>query len=297
MKLTRLFRWSSVVEQLLITLIVSAVGWMIHSLWNKYQSFSERTLITIGGLALLAFLVLIHERYRGETTTVTTTFADYQIQLVNLTKRHKGTVRWVAKTSVWADTPVANSERLTAEKASIASTRIPDAKYIVHLGYWRRVVEDGLRSGNKQAIGQYKGRIDALLRNVQDFASCPPDKVIIIVGALEEPGPPHRFGIYESRLDTLLVTEHDGSLGRQLPRLFLRNQSDLIRYYENEFEEEWQHYTDRIRIRSDYKPSLSFGDAARTCLINMLKQELVWLAKANGSNPSSRQRTKPASGV
>jgi hypothetical protein len=195
-------------------------------------------ILVVAALLVLTALSAAMRGLRRPDVTAAATPQEYVRRLTELTRRHRGTIRWVTKTSVWADEAGTNSNGLDVLVRGIRRKRIKQAQYIVHLGYWRRLVSDG----DGADAANYRNRLENLLRNVRDYDRCPPEKVVILVGELNEAGPAHRFGLYQRGSRTTLVLGYDfPHASESLPRLFVRD-ANLIGYHENQFATQWAKY-------------------------------------------------------
>jgi len=274
----RPLRWPNLLEQLTIAVIISALGWILNTTWTTYKAPSERALIVVGAIVTLATIVILYERFRAEQIVVAFTEAEYENILTELARKHRGSIAWETKTTIWADLPEAYSGRLTAKIEGLKSGRITNIRYIVHLGYWRQYVREDLSIGSFSALDLYRTKLETFLRHVENYEYCPPARVQIIVGEIDQPGPAHRFGIYKSPNTTSLVFGYDVSMGKEaLPRLAIRGHSELVRYYQNLFDQQWEIYVDRVISHPDFPMSLPFHEAIRKVLINRLRDEIGWI--------------------
>jgi hypothetical protein len=184
----------------------------------------------------------------------------------------------VTKTSIWADEKGgSHSGRLKEKLEGIRRGRIKEMRYILHLSYWRDSVERERAKPNagSRAALQYRRKLMNLLSNLEDFASCPPEKVLVIPGEIEDPAPPHRFGLYQRGRRSLLIFGYDAPGRETLPRLFVRSHPELLRYFENQFTEQWEKYLDHIESHLDKGRGYTRG--VREYVIEVLREELAWV--------------------
>jgi hypothetical protein len=235
--------------------------------------------LVVAALVVLTVLSAPLRRLRRPDVIAAATPQEYVRRLTDLTRRHRGTIRWVTKTSVWADGPGTNANELEVLVKGIRRKRIKQAQYILHLGYWRRLVSDG----DGAVADNYRRKLVALLRNVQDYDLCPPEKVVILVGELDEAGPAHRFGLYQRGSRTILVLGYDfPHASESPPRLFVRD-ANLIGYHENQFATQWAKYHDQALARITSMDGRGGASDSRRVelrrdLERQLQAELDWIS-------------------
>lgn len=294
MKFGRSLRWPNLIEQILIQLVVAGVAGTVAFLWHRNTSWSDRTLIVLGAISVLLPVTIVYEKFRSETMRVISTDQEYERILTRLATHHRGTISWVTKTSIWADVPEAYSGRLAAKISAIQESRISLMRYVIHLGRWRRYVNDSMAVGNNRLLELYRAKINNLLRHVRDFSICPPERVQIVVGEVEQQGPPSRFGLYKRGRRTILVFGYDADPGMETPpRLMLEGFTDLTRYFDDLFDEQWRNYVDRALSKAEFAQSGTFPVTLRRSLIEALEAELDWISSVSGDQEIERPHSIP----
>ena len=295
MKLGRSLRWPNLTEQLLVQLLVAVVAATVGFLWHRSFSWSDRALIVIGAVVLVLPLIVLYEKFRSDAMIVIPTVQEYEKVLTRLASEHSGTISWVTKTSIWADVPEAYSGRLAAKIAAIQGGRISRMRYVIHLGYWRQYALDDLANGSYRTLEIYRVKIQTLLRHVQDYSICPPECVQIVVGEIEDIGPPHRFGLYTKKNNReVLVFGYDAPMGTEtVPRLLLKGHNDLTQYFEDLFDQQWRRYVGRAVSKAGFPVAASFPNSLRRSLINSLNSELEWIYSTSGDQEAEEPQAIP----
>ncbi|MCH8274366.1 MAG: hypothetical protein IH851_06215 [Armatimonadetes bacterium] len=273
-------RWPNILEQTVVVVMITLLATAGNRLWEHFTDPYERFLIVLGGILIGAVVVVVYEVLRGERVGITFTDVQYDKELTRLAEKHKGTIKWVAKTSIWADPPDEHEQRLQKKIEGIKCGRIENIKYILHLGYWRKLVQEDLDQGNQGMLKIYLQRLNRLLVIIKNNESCPPDKVQFVVGEIEQSGPSYRFGVYQARSygNSYLALDYEATGGEDAPpRLILRNQADLLEHLDGLFDKQWNKHVERTVASIRGAAANPIHTVLRDALVNTVRAELQWV--------------------